>query len=183
VRWAAGLLDRHPDWGPITTITCAFYDPYTLRGQEAFDAYGSSWADSGANQLSMLTRFVELEALTQRHETGGGATAWCTASYRSRGTAGTARLHTSWLTGSSSKRTTLTLADSGVEVWVDHTAMTGFAARGPELLARLDSDATTPRKVAHYRPIYDSILAGYTDPALTFRIAKLVTSLLLTAAK
>lgn len=178
VRWAANLHAQHPDWGPITTITCAFYDPYILRGDEAFTAYGSSWTDSGINQLSMLTRFVDLEALTTRHETNHGAAAWCTAHYRSHSTTGTARLRTSWLTGASSKRTTLTLAHTNTEIWIDHTAMTGFAVRGTELLARYDTDGTTPRKIAHYQPIYDTILKGGSDPAMTYESAKLVTRLL-----
>jgi predicted dehydrogenase len=178
VRWAADLIEAHPDWGPMTEITSAFYDPYILRGQEAFDSYGSSWTDSGINQLSMLTRFVDLDQLTSRQETDNGAAAWATAHYRSRGATGLARLRTSWLTGSSSKRTTLRLAEADIEIWLDHTAMTGFAARGDQLLATHDNDGQTPRKVAHYRPLYEPILADASETALTLDAARIVTRLL-----
>jgi predicted dehydrogenase len=176
VGWAAGQLAAHPEWGPVTGITSAFYDPYILRPEQAFASYGSSWMDSGVNQLSMLSRFVDLTALTSARQLDGGASAWCTAEFRSRGAAGTARLRTSWLTGSSSKETALTL-DSGVEIWIDHTAMTGFAAAGGELLAAYGNDGRTPRKVAHYRPLYESLLSGSPDPVLGFEVAVTVTGL------
>lgn len=177
VRWAAEQLTEHPEWGPVTGITSAFYDPYILRGEQAFSSYISSWMDSGVNQLSTLARFVDLTALTSAQQMDDGASAWCTYSYRSRDTVGTARLRCSWLTGSSSKETTLTLGRSGVEIWIDHTAMTGFAAHDSTLLAAYGSDGRTPRKIAHYRPLYESLLSGQPDPVLSFDTAANVTEL------
>ncbi|MET8630114.1 Gfo/Idh/MocA family oxidoreductase [Kitasatospora sp. NPDC004669] len=177
VDWAAELLATHPDWGPVTAITSAFYDPYVLRGPEAFSSYVSSWTDSGVNQLSMLTRFVDLTELTSLRQADGGASAWCTVGFRSRGEAGSARLLSSWLTGSSSKESSLVLGRSGVEVWIDHTAMTGFAARGDELLAAFGNDGRTPRKVAHYRPLYASLLSDRPDPVLGFDAAATITAI------
>ncbi|MFC5662560.1 Gfo/Idh/MocA family protein [Kitasatospora misakiensis] len=171
VAWAAALIAGHPEWGPVTTITSAFHDPYVLTGEAAFAVYGSSWVDSGVNQLSMFTRFVEFTELTGARLTDGGATAWCTAEFRSRGATGTARLRSSWLTGISSKGSCLALAGSGVEVWLDHTAMTGFAARGGELLDAFGNDGRTDRKVAHYRPLYASLLSDRPDPVLGFEAA------------
>ncbi|ETK36943.1 Gfo/Idh/MocA family protein [Microbispora sp. ATCC PTA-5024] len=168
VRWAERQIAEHPEWGPITSITSAFHDPYVQRGEQAFASYGSAWTDSGVNQLSMLARFVDLAGLSSAYDLDGGASAWCTCEYRSRGERGTARLRTSWLTGSSSKETVLVLGRSGVEVWMDHTAMTGFAARGRELLTSHGDDGRTPRKVAHYRPLYESLLSGRPDPVLGF---------------
>ncbi|MFJ6137666.1 Gfo/Idh/MocA family protein [Kitasatospora sp. NPDC092286] len=177
VEWAAELIAAHPGWGPVTAITSAFYDPYVLRGPEAFASYVSSWTDSGVNQLSMLTRFVDLTELTAVRQTDGGASAWCTIGFRSRGEPGTARLRSSWLTGSSSKESSLVLGRSGVEVWIDHTAMTGFAARDGELLAAFGNDGRTPRKVAHYRPLYASLLSGRPDPVLGFDAAAAITGI------
>ncbi|MEU8925002.1 Gfo/Idh/MocA family oxidoreductase [Kitasatospora sp. NPDC048545] len=177
VGWAAELIAANPDWGPVTLVTSAFYDPYVLRGAEAFASYVSSWTDSGVNQLSMLTRFVELTDLTDVRQTDGGASAWCTVGFRSRGEVGTARLLSSWLTGSSSKESSLLFGRSGVEVWIDHTAMTGFAARGSELLATFGNDGRTPRKVAHYRPLYASLLSGRPDPVLGFDAAATITGI------
>ncbi|MER7581485.1 Gfo/Idh/MocA family oxidoreductase [Kitasatospora sp. NPDC097691] len=177
VDWAAELLADHPDWGPVTTITSAFYDPYVLRGSEAFASYVSSWTDSGVNQLSMLTRFVELTGLTSAQQMDGGASAWCTVGFRSQGEIGSARLRSSWLTGSSSKESSLVFGRSGVEVWIDHTAMTGFAARDGELLASFGSDGRTARKVAHYRPLYANLLSGRPDPVLGFDAAATITAI------
>ncbi|MEV7184988.1 Gfo/Idh/MocA family oxidoreductase [Kitasatospora sp. NPDC093102] len=177
VDWAAELLAAHPEWGPVTTVTSAFYDPYVLRGAEAFASYVSSWTDSGVNQLSMLTRFVDLVGLRSVRQTDGGASAWCAVDFRSRGEAGTARLRSSWLTGSSSKESSLVFGRSGVEVWIDHTAMTGFAARDGELLAAFGNDGRTGRKVAHYRPLYASLLSVRPDPVLGFDAAERITAI------
>ncbi|MFF1902815.1 Gfo/Idh/MocA family protein [Kitasatospora sp. NPDC058218] len=177
VDWAAALIAANPGWGPVTAITSAFYDPYVLRGEAAFASYVSSWMDSGVNQLSMLTRFVDLTELTSFQQADGGASAWCTVGFRSRGEAGTARLRSSWLTGSSSKESSLVLARSGVEVWIDHTAMTGFAAREGELLAVFGNDGRTARKIAHYRPLYASLFSGRPDPVLGFDAAARVTAI------
>ena len=178
VRWAARQIDGHPEWGPVTAATVAFHDPYILLGEHAFSSYVSSWMDSGVNQLSMLTRFIDLVGLTARHEDERGASAWCTAAYEHRGETGTARLRTSWLTGASSKESVLSLGRAAVEVWIDHTAMTGFAARGTDLLATFDSDTEPPRKIAHYRPLYETLLSGADDPVLRFATAATVTRLL-----
>lgn len=175
VRWAADQLAAHPEWGPVTGITSAFHDPYILRGQQAFDSYVSSWMDSGVNQLSVLARLVDLTGLISRSQADGGASAWCTVGYTSRGTPGTARLRSSWRTGASSKETVLTFAGSGVELWIDHTAMTGFAARNSELLSTHGSDGRTPRKIAHYRPLYGSIASGVPDAVLGFHTAATIT--------
>ncbi|MFF7456268.1 Gfo/Idh/MocA family protein [Kitasatospora sp. NPDC008115] len=177
VDWAAELIAAHPEWGPVTAVTSAFYDPYVLRGPEAFASYVSSWTDSGVNQLSMLTRFVELTELTSARQLDGGASAWCTVAFRSRGEDGTARLRSSWLTGSSSKESSLVFGRSGVEMWIDHTAMTGFAARGGELVAAFGNDGRTGRKVAHYRPLYASLLSDRPDPVLGFDAAATITAI------
>lgn len=177
VSWAAGQVAAHPDWGPVTAVTSAFYDPYVLKGEQAFASYTSSWMDSGINQLSMLSRFVDLVKLASGQESDGGASAWCTAEYRSRGSVGTARLRSSWLTGASSKETVLVFGGSGVELWIDHTAMTGFAAQSSVLLDSFGTDGLTPRKVAHYRPLYESLLSGRPDPVIGFGVAEAVTEL------
>lgn len=177
VCWAAEQIAEHAEWGPVTNITSAFYDPYILRGRQAFASYISSWMDSGVNQLSMLTRFVDLTALTSARLMDGGASAWCTVEYRSNDTVGTARLHSSWLTGSSSKKTTLVFSRSGVEIWIDHTAMTGFAAHDGRLLATYGNDGRTARRAPHYRPLYDSLLSSRPDPVLSFDTAATITEL------
>ncbi|MER6411964.1 Gfo/Idh/MocA family oxidoreductase [Streptomyces humidus] len=178
VDWAAQQIAERPEWGPVTRITSAFYDPYVLRGEQAFASYNSSWTDSGINQLSMLSRFVDLTQLTSAsRQLDQSASSWCTYEYRSRGAMGTARLRSSWLTGSSSKESHLAFGESGVEMWIDHTAMTGFAARENDLLVTHGNDGLTPRKVAHYRPLYDSLLSSEPDPVMSFATAATITEL------
>ncbi|MFD7659750.1 hypothetical protein ACFV4N_37735, partial [Actinosynnema sp. NPDC059797] len=91
------------------------------------------------------------------------------------GAEGVARLRVDWRTGASSKSSVVVCGE--VEVWLDHTAMTGFACRGGELLASWGSDGRTPRKVAHYRPLYASLLSGRPDPVLGFEVASALTAL------
>ncbi|XVS67293.1 Gfo/Idh/MocA family protein [Actinosynnema sp. CA-299493] len=177
VRWAADLVAAHPEWGPVTAVTSAFTDPYVLKGEQAFTSYISAWTDSGINQLTVLARLVRVVEVTSLRDER--TSCWAVASFRSRGAVGTARLHTTWRTGASSKSTVFTCGD--VEVWLDHTAMTGFACRGGELLAEHGGDGRTPRKVAHYRPLYASLLSDRPDPILGFTAAAALTGLHATA--
>ncbi|MFI9008464.1 Gfo/Idh/MocA family protein [Actinosynnema sp. NPDC053489] len=179
VEWAAALLAANPGWGPVTAITSAFCDPYAPKGERAFASYVSAWADSGINQLTVLARLVEVAAVTSLRDEGDAC--WATASFRSRGAVGTARLRTTWRTGASSKSSVVACGD--VEVWLDHTAMTGFAFRGAELLAEHGSDGRTPRKVAHYRPLYASLLSDRPDPVLGFAAAAALTRAHATAGR
>lgn len=174
VIWTSDLIAAHPEWGPITQITSAFYDPYLSWVEKAYESYISSWTDSGPNQLSMLTRFVELQAIESLHEFADRTCSWCTVRFPS----GIARLHTSWRTGWSSKRSTFNLGESGTEIWIDHTALTGVAMRGSEMLAVLANDDPTPRKVAHYRPLYHSLFSGNPDPVLSINTAAKVFGLM-----
>ncbi|MFD1152601.1 Gfo/Idh/MocA family protein [Saccharothrix hoggarensis] len=173
VEWAAARIAAHPEWGPVTGVTSAFYDPYVLKGERAFTSYISAWADSGINQLSVLSRLVDVVDVTSLRDEG--ASCWAVASFRSRGAVGTARLRADWMTGASSKSTVVTCGE--VEVWLDHTAMTAFAFRGGELLDAHGSDGRTPRKVAHYRPLYASLLSDRPDPVLGFATASALTAL------
>ncbi|MDI2130063.1 Gfo/Idh/MocA family protein [Yinghuangia seranimata] len=177
VRWAEETIARYPEWGPVTQITSAFNDPFVLRGPEVFETYVSSWMDGGVNQLSLLARFVDFTELLGGEELDGRASAWYTFAFDSRGHRGTARLRTNWLTGASSKESVLVFAESGVELWIDHTAMTGFAARGRELLERFGTDGRTPRIIAHYQPLYASLLSDAPDPILSFDTAARITRL------
>ncbi|WP_436791193.1 Gfo/Idh/MocA family protein [Yinghuangia sp. YIM S10712] len=177
VEWAALMVGEHEEWGPVTEVTAAFHDPYVLRGRQAFTSYGSSWTDSGINQLSVVARLVEPIRMTAGTELDDGASAWCTFAFTSRGRTGTARLRTSWRTGASSKETVAVFDESGVELWIDHTAMTGFAAQGTELLATYGNDGRTPRKVAHYERLYDSLLSDHPHRLLRFDAAEHLTRL------
>jgi predicted dehydrogenase len=199
VVWAADLIAAHPEWGPVTRIVAVFHDPYVVAADRSFAAYGSSWIDSGANQLSMLARFVEPTARGPLHEASGGASAWCTVAFRSAGdgrasgatgaagasgatdasgATGAALLRTSWEAVASSKHTTISLERSGTELLLDHTAVTAVAVRDGALVDHLANDGRTPRKIAHYRPLYASLLSATPDPILGLATAERVLRLL-----
>jgi predicted dehydrogenase len=179
VRWAADLIAAHPGWGPVTRIAAVFHDPYVGDADHSFAAYGSSWIDSGVNQLSMLTRFVEFTGRSSLHESNGGASAWCTGVFLvGESTTGMALLRTSWEAVASSKRTTLYLDDADTEIWLDHTAVTAVAIHRGTLIDHLPNDAHTPRKIAHYRPLYESLFSTTPDPILSFSTAAGVLQLL-----
>lgn len=91
---------------------------------------------------------------------------------------GTALLRASWEAVASSKRTTVELGRSGFEIWLDHTAVTAFITRDGEVQEALGNDGQTPRKIAHYRPLYDSLLSHAPDPILGFDTAASVVELL-----
>lgn len=178
VRWGADLLAQHPEWGPVTRITSVFHDAYIVNAEHSFAAYASSWIDSGINQLSVLARFVDLVERGELHESDGGASAWCTVGFRSGTTAGSALLRTSWQAVASSKKTTLELAEPGIEIWLDHTALTGVVERDSQVSESLVNDGLTPRKIAHYRPLYENLLSDKPDPILGFDAASSVVELL-----
>ena len=178
VTWGAAQLRAHPEWGPVKRIVTSFHDAYITDAPHSFEAYTSSWVDSGVNQLSMLRRFVDLVDRGPLMESDDGATSWCTVRFRSHDDIGVASLRTSWQAVASSKRTTLYLEQSGVEIWLDHTAVTGFVTQDGALLSQLMNDGRTPRKVAHYRPLWESLLTGAPDPILGFDAAAEVVRLL-----
>jgi predicted dehydrogenase len=179
VTWASDLLGAHPEWGPVTGITAAFHDPY-VGGPEPEQAFVSktSWIDSGTNQLTMLSRLVDVVDRGPLHESAGGATCWCTATFSSDGTSGRALLRTSWEAAESSKRTTIRLDHSGTEIRLDHTAVTGFVVQGGELVAERTDDGRMPRMLTHYLPLYRSLLLPDPDPILGFDAACAIVELL-----
>lgn len=163
VRWAATVAP-----GPLRSVVSVFHDPYVRKSPEELASYGSSWTDSGPNQLSMLLRWVDDVTLASVDDQGHRSHAAGTL-----GGGGTVTLVTSWYAADSSKRTVLRY-DDDIEVWLDHTAVTATKFRGGRPMAWLDDDGTTPRKVAHYRPLYEALLSGDDDELLRFDAARRV---------
>lgn len=171
VRWAAAVATQE-GLGEPRRIVSVFHDPYVGRAPDQLASYGSAWTDSGPNQLSMLLRWVDGLELTsvvdeghRGHAAGvlpGGATVSLVAS---------------WRAADSSKRTVLSYADD-VELWLDHTAVTGTLFRGGRPVRWRDDDGSTPRKVAHYRPLYDALVSGADDALLRYPAGRRVVELL-----
>jgi hypothetical protein len=165
VRWAATVA---APFGPPRRITSVFHDPYVRKTPEELASYGSAWTDSGPNQLSMLLRWVDDVRLESVSDDGHRGVASGTLSG-----GGTVTLVASWWAADSSKRTVLSYADD-VEIWLDHTAVTGTLFRDGRPVTWLDDDGTTPRKVAHYRPLYEALLSGEDDTLLRYDAARRV---------
>ena len=159
VRWTASAT---AGFGAPRRIVSVFHDPYVRKTPEELASYGSAWTDSGPNQLSMLLRWVGDVALDSVEDDGHRGVATGTLAG-----GGTVTLVASWRAADSSKRTVISYADD-VEVWLDHTAVTGVLLRGGRPVAWLDDDGTTPRKVAHYRPLYEALLSGEDDELLRY---------------
>lgn len=171
VQWAAALV-RREGWGAPSRIFSSFNDPYFTKPASERGTYVSSWVDSGSNQLSMLGLFAsgwtvlshdaegELRSATQLRVDGGTAT-----------------LVSSWCTGDSSKHTVLRWPE-GVELFLDHTAMSGCATLDGAVIQHVGHDGTTGRKAAHYSAMYRALLAGADEELLSLALARRVASLL-----
>jgi predicted dehydrogenase len=159
VRWAVSAA---AGFGAPRRIVSVFHDPYVRKTPEELTSYGSAWTDSGPNQLSMLLRWVDDVRIESVEDDGHRGVASGTVSGD-----GTVTLVASWRAADSSKRTVLSYADD-VEVWLDHTAVTGVVLRGGRPVAWLENDGATPRKIAHYRPLYEALLSGKDDALLRY---------------
>ena len=175
VVWAREVMRSRPSLGLLTRVTSVFHDPYVRKSAEERASYGSAWTDSGANQLSMLLRWVDDVEVDEVVEHDDGARAHVRGTFRCHGgRPGRVLLVSSWLAADSSKRTVLAFDDGDAELWLDHTAVTAMLVRHGEVVAWLDDDGTTPRKVAHYRPLYASVLSDDPDPVLRLDTAAVV---------
>ena len=163
--------------GPVTAATTAFHDPYLLLGPHAFESYVSSWMDSGINQLSMLTRFVDLTDLTARHEDDRGAGAWCTAAYTTGGARHGPAAHQLAHHGQQQGDR----ADAGRRRRRGLDRPHGddrLHGPGAGLAGRLRQRARAAPQDRHYRPLYETLLSAADDPVLGFGTAATVTRLL-----
>jgi predicted dehydrogenase len=174
VTWGAEVASTR-GWGPPSTATASFNDPYVLKSPEQRAGYVSSWVDSGPNQLAVLRRFTGRPTVLQHASDSGGARSVT----RTEHEGGTATLVSNWLTGSSSKQTLLRW-EAGHELVLDHTAMTGLALEASRPLEQLGNDGTVDRKIAHYTAMYDALLSGATE-LLSVAFAREVAAVLHTA--
>lgn len=176
VAWAAATCERH-GWGAPELAVATFNDPYVLKTPRQRTSYVSPWVDSGANQLSMLGRFVEGWAVCSHEEDPAGLRSVTELTYDG----GRATLLASWWTGDSSKQTSLRWS-GGRELLLDHTAMTGHLFVEGRLVEHLGHDGRTSRKHAHYEAMYRALFADPDVDALSVRLAREVTRLLDAAA-
>jgi Oxidoreductase family, NAD-binding Rossmann fold len=176
VLWATQGIDQ-PECS-VESVVSAFYDPYREMGAAAYERYESSWMDSGVNQLSVVSQFVELGRVKRFHEEPTRASAWALVEGFHRGNPCAITIANDWTAGYSSKKTTVRYVD-GTEIWLDHTAMAGIVVRDGCVLDRFSEVDCTDRKLAHYLPIYKSLSSGQPHPALAWTAAEPVLTTLL----
>jgi predicted dehydrogenase len=161
VGWGAGITrDRAAQLGNPVAITCYYADPYSRDADLARARFGTSWLDSGINALSVLRRFT---ALTGRAFLRGlGDPAWSAwqAGLTCRNPSGAefgALIVTNWHVSGPAKTTTVTY-ESGAQLVLDHTAVSGYLITGHQVTDLYGFDASTPRRVRHYQALYQSWL-------------------------
>jgi predicted dehydrogenase len=176
VRWSADMLRSHPEWGPVGWIDSVFHDPYVGMPAHQQDSYVSPWTDSGPNQLSVVARLIDLDDLRLLERAEGDLTSWVHGTFGREGE-GRLTLAASWRAAGTSKQTRVETVE-GVVLWLDHTAMTVHVTLGSMLLATRQDPGELSRKVAHYRPLYETILSGQPDDILRLEAAERITTLL-----
>lgn len=172
VEWARRTAERHPEWGPPTSILCVSHDPYGAIEDDRAASLGGSWIDSGPNQLSVAAAFasgwevVSHEAATNRSVTvldhAGGRTT----------------LVTNWLAGDSSKQSEIEYGADGVRLRIDHTSMTGMVLHGGSVVDQLAYAGADGRKVEHYLGVYRALLDAPDDRRLGVGLARTIAQLL-----
>jgi predicted dehydrogenase len=165
VEWARELAAGTPLWGAPTRVTCVFNDAYAGFPPERRAVYVSSWVDSGPNQLSVLAAF---------------APHWQVRSHRDLSQrsvtvldlpGGSAHLVSNWAAADSSKQTHVEYLGGEVEVRLDHTSMTALVREGDAITTHVAYAGRVGRKHAHYRGVYDAVLADPRDPRLGLPLA------------
>ncbi|HEX8509649.1 MAG TPA: Gfo/Idh/MocA family oxidoreductase [Propionibacteriaceae bacterium] len=176
IDWAVRLIAAE-GWGPPRRVISDFNDPYISKTTEQRASYVSPWVDSGSNQVSMLSRVCRGWVPLRQQVDSEGLRAVTELEYDG----GRATLLANWWTGDSSKQTSLHWP-TGVEVRLDHTAMTGFAMLGGTVVHHVGHDGSTGRKAAHYTAMYRALFAGQERDLLGIDLARSVAEVLAAGA-
>jgi predicted dehydrogenase len=149
-RWPA-IQRAH---GPINSFAARFDDPKPDLAH-ASSTLLSSWVDAGINAMSVLGRFLTLEAVA---DASAGAPASCSARVRFRSGAhtGLGSISTDWQAPRVDKTTELELAD-GTTLILDHVARTAELAGDAE---RADFSQNDPPALDRYRTMLRAHLTG-----------------------
>jgi predicted dehydrogenase len=170
VEWALAHV-RAAGWGRPTRVSSRFNDAYAGLGETRLASYVSSWVDSGPNQVSLLEPFTgPFEVVSHADERVRAVTV-----LDHQG--GLTVLSSNWLAGDSSKQTTLEY-DGDRQLHLDHTAMTAVAVEDGVVTEHVGYAGTAGRKHAHYRGLYDVLLADPDDERLGVPLAADIARLL-----
>jgi len=172
IEWAVRLITAE-GWGTPRRVLSNFNDPYILKTAEQLASYVSPWVDSGANQVSMLSRICHGWVIRGQQVDASGLRVVTELDF----VGGEATLVANWWTGDSSKQTTLHWP-TGAEIHLDHTAMTGFAVVDGTVVHHVGHDGAMTRKAAHYTAMYRALLDGLDRDLLGVELARSVAGVL-----
>ena len=178
VAWAHAVVAANASqWGPITKADQCFADAYRDDAAGHAGRLGSSWLDSGANALSVLGRFVALEGLLQATAVSPLTSHVTLRCRNSAGQALEVPVLTSWDVHQPAKVTHLTLS-CGVEMFIDHSAVTGRALRAGRVLEWFTGPTGVQRREMHYEALYRALVAGeeVLTGAMEWKIADIVVA-------
>lgn len=170
VEWARRHVTA-AGWGRPTRVLSVFHDAYADLPPARVASLVSSWVDSGPNQLSVLAPFVGPCDLVSHADEGHRA-----VTVLAHG-GGRTVLTSNWLAADSSKQTTLTY-QADREVRLDHTSLTVTALEEGLVTEHVGYTGTATRKEAHYRGLYDALMADPADPRLGVALATDIARLL-----
>lgn len=166
------LADRIGEFAEVASFEARFEDPYRDSLAGATATLSCSWADSGINALSVLTRLVQLEAVVTA--TASGVTDHvATVSFRSGDRAGVGTIATSWEVEASRKQTALTLVD-GTTIELEHDAGT-VSVNGDEIYRRAGTDPRLERYRTMLRAHLDDV-ASVPDERTTLHLHALLSA-------
>ena len=162
VEWGLGEASKRADQlGSPVAIESWGADPYQSDLTSAQERLGNSWIDSGINALSVIERFVKPVERTSLRQIGNSSESVFEGAFSCE--AGdkvlSATIMTSWYSTASSRWTRIRYS-SGAELVMDHNAVAGYIRQNGEACATFGSDGTMPRREAHYRALYKSLLAN-----------------------
>lgn len=170
VEWAR-LHIAAAGWGRPTRVLGVFHDAYAALPPARLASLVSTWVDSGPNQLSVLAPFVgRCELVSHTDERQRAVTVLDHAGGRTV-------LTSSWLAADSSKQTTAQYPGDR-EVRMDHTSMTLTVLEGGQVTEQVGYAGSVGRKEAHYRGLYDVLLADPADLRLGVPLATDIARLL-----
>jgi predicted dehydrogenase len=160
VDWALQeAAERAGEFGPPTAIESWGTDPYQSELASAQARLGNSWIDSGINALSVIERFVKPVERTSLRQIGSSFRSVFEGTFicEADGQQLPATILTSWYSTAPSRWTRIRYS-SGAEIVMDHNAVAGYIRQDGEACAIFGSDGTMPRREAHYRALYKSLL-------------------------
>jgi hypothetical protein len=156
-------------------VLSVFNDAYAALPPERLASHVSSWVDSGPNQLSLLAPFIgSCELVTHEDDRERALTVLDHEGGRTM-------LTSNWLAADTSKQTTLEYSGDR-QVRMDHTSMTVTVLEHGIVTEHVGYDGSAARKEAHYRGLYDVLLADPSDPRLGVPLATDIARLLESAA-